>query len=135
MSRVSEGIRKQVQARAKERCEYCQMPETYAITRFHVDHIIPVRRHHGTDEIDNLAWACSGCNCHKISEIASIDPETHQLTPLFNPRTQQWDEHFEINDGFVLEKTAAGRVTAHLLDMNNLNLVDMRRYLIQAKLW
>jgi hypothetical protein len=30
-----------------------------------------------------------------------VDPETGQLTPLFHPRIDHWDEHFECRDGEI----------------------------------
>lgn len=135
MSRASQKVRQQVRQRASGRCEYCQLPEAYGISRFHADHIIPVRRHHGSEGVENLAWACVGCNTNKSSDIASYDVDTRVLTPLYNPRTQLWDDHFEIVDGFIVGKTPIGRVTIHLLQMNILGQVEMRRYLIKADLW
>ncbi|MBI5667114.1 MAG: HNH endonuclease [Chloroflexi bacterium] len=49
-------MRSQVRQRANGRCEYCQKPERYSLSRFHVDHIIPVKRHHGSKGVNNLAW-------------------------------------------------------------------------------
>ncbi|MEO8611153.1 MAG: HNH endonuclease signature motif containing protein [Chloroflexota bacterium] len=135
MNRVSQKIRQQIRERAGGRCEYCYLPELYGITRFHADHIIPVRRHLGSKSIENLAWACVSCNTNKSSDIASYDTDTRQLTPLYNPRSQLWDDHFEITDGFIIGKTPSGRVTARLLEMNILGQVEMRRYLIKAGLW
>ena len=34
------------------------------------------------------------CNRRKGSDIASIDPETGQLTPLFHPRVDRWDDQY-----------------------------------------
>jgi hypothetical protein len=31
---------------------------------------------------------------HKGPNLSSIDPETGNVTPLFNPRLQTWNEHF-----------------------------------------
>jgi hypothetical protein len=135
MSRASPKVRQQVRQRANERCEYCQLPEAYGISRFHADHVIPVRRHHGSEGVENLAWACVGCNTNKSSDIASYDVDTKQLTPLYNPRTQLWGDHFEIADGVIVGKTAIGRITVHLLQMNILGQVEMRRYLIKAGIW
>jgi len=134
MTRVSQTVRQQVSQRAGGRCEYCCLPESYSL-RFHVDHIVPIRKHGGTNGLENLAWACVICNSNKTSNIASFDPQTKQLTQLYNPRIQSWDEHFEIKDGFIVGKTAVGRTTIQVLDMNVLGQVDTRRYLIKAGLW
>jgi hypothetical protein len=42
------------------------------------------------------------------------------VTRLFNPRTQKWEEHFELNeDGHIIPRTAEGRTTARLLRFND----------------
>src|SRR5262245_35673880 len=46
-------------------------------------------------EASNLALACFDCNRYKGSDLASLDPETGSLTPLFNPRLDDWSTHFE----------------------------------------
>jgi 5-methylcytosine-specific restriction endonuclease McrA len=55
MTRVSSFVRDQVRLRAGGRCEYCRLPDKYSSYGFHVDHIIPVNRHGGSDEMLNLA--------------------------------------------------------------------------------
>jgi hypothetical protein len=57
------------------------------------------------------------------------------LTQLYHPRIQSWDEHFELKDGYIIGKTAVGRSTIQVLEMNVLGQVDTRRYLIKAGLW
>jgi 5-methylcytosine-specific restriction endonuclease McrA len=44
---------------------------------FHVEHIIP-RSAGGGDDLDNLAWACPGCNLSKTSRVILPDPLTGQ---------------------------------------------------------
>ena len=98
MTRISNIIRQQVRTRADERCEYCQLPDVYTTFSHQIDHIVP-HRHGGTDDIDNLAWACFRCNNSKSIDIASFDFETNELTLLFNPRKSLWRENF------ILQKT------------------------------
>jgi hypothetical protein len=38
----------------------------------------------------------------KGSDIASLDPLTGELVPLFNPRRDSWPDHFRL-DGPILE--------------------------------
>lgn len=132
---VSKSIRGQVQERAKSRCEYCLIPETLTHFSHQVDHIFPPR-HGGTDDLDNLAWACFRCNNNKGTDIATVDFESGERVFLYNPRQHKWDDHFIINDdGLVLGKTAIGRATARLLQMNVTKRVEMRRILIKAYRW
>ncbi len=38
--------------------------------------------------------ACFHCNRQKSNKITVIDPESHDENPLFNPRQDNWKEHF-----------------------------------------
>lgn len=135
LSRIPALLREQVRQRARRRCEYCGKPENTNTFSHQVDHIIP-ERHTGTDDFSNLAWACFQCNNSKAADIASIDEETRQLTGFFNPRTQNWDDHFTMNeDAEIIAKTIIGRVTIRLLDMNRERQVEIRRNLIDQGLW
>lgn len=99
-----------------------------------VDHITPPK-HGGTSGLNNLAWACFRRNRNKSTDIASIDEITSELTLLYNPRTQSWEEHFELRDGVILGKTAVGRVTVRILNVNHPKQVAIRRALIESGLW
>jgi len=79
---------------------------------------------------ENLAYACLRCNAWKGSDIGSVDPETGQLVSLFNPRQQEWAQHFKLQ-GFVIEPlTVEGRATARLLRLNIDKRVVERRALM-----
>jgi len=78
-------LRHLVRRRADDVCEYCGLRQEQEPLPFHVEHIIP-RQHGGADATDNLALACHHCNLHKGSDLAGLDPESGQLTRLFNPR-------------------------------------------------
>ena len=66
------------------------------------------------------------------SDIASIDPDSGTLTPLFSPRTQVWSEHFRFNGPVIEARTAIGRVTVRLLRMNMPVRVTIRERLVRA---
>ncbi|NJL84905.1 MAG: HNH endonuclease [Leptolyngbyaceae cyanobacterium SM1_1_3] len=53
--------------------------------RFTVDHVIP-KSLGDSDELDNLALACSRCNERRYSFVAGVSPETQAIVPIFNPR-------------------------------------------------
>ena len=84
------------------------------------------RHHHGSDDEFNLAFACHFCNRHKGSNLAGIDPETGELTRLFNPRTDNWNAHFRIQAGRILGLTPVGRTTVYVLNMNRPDRVRIR---------
>ncbi len=134
MSRIPKSIRESVRRGAIARCEYCLKPDLYTSQPYHADHII-AQKHRGSDELDNLAWACFQCNVCEGTDIAAIDPETNTLTPLYNPRTQEWDDHFELNHAVMIGLTAAGRATIFVLQMNSEDQIAARRLLIDNGLW
>lgn len=124
------ATRKLVRQRAGDRCEYCRLPAAADEWPFHVEHIIS-RQHGGNDDPSNLAWACSRCNLHKGPNIASIDSWTTELVALFNPRLEIWDDHFLIDQGRIVGRTAIGRATVRLLSMNYSRRKELRSRLIE----
>lgn len=114
-------------ARAQGRCEYCQSRADYTTETFAVEHIIPVSRD-GTDDLDNLALACSGCNGHKYNRVEAPDPIDGTRVPLFHPRQQKWEEHFRWSENYthVVGTTPTGRATVETLHLNRLGLVNVR---------
>lgn len=134
MSTIPEPIRQQVRLRAADRCEYCHRPGGLDTYSSQVDHIIATK-HGGKTDLSNLAWTCFRCNNFKGSDVASYDDMQGELTPLYHPRRQRWDDHFTLQDGLMIGKTPTGRVTVKLLQMNHPKQVEMRRDLIAAGLW
>ena len=86
-------IGRQVEQRAAGGCEYCRMHQSLQGATFHVEHVLP-RSLGGRSEFDNLAWACPSCNLHKSNRVEVESPEVQATVPLFNPRTDNWDDHF-----------------------------------------
>lgn len=121
-------IRAAVAERATHCCEYCLLARVDYSWPFHVEHIIP-RQHGGDDSLDNLAYACPRCNRYKGPNLTAIDPETGRITPLFNPRNQNWPDHFQLIEDYIQGITEAGRTTVRLLRMNAENRRDLRREL------
>ena len=125
-------FRSQVRERAQGRCEYCHLPEEADVIAFEVDHII-AEQHGGLTKLNNLAYSCFECNRKKGPNLTSIDPQTNEITILFNPRTQQWSDHFQLSkDGTLTGGTAAGRTTIRLLKLNDPERMQERVGLIAA---
>lgn len=103
MSRISPQQREQVRQRAGGLCEYCRKAEGYSAHSHQVDHIIS-QRHHGSDALENNAWACLRFNINKGTDIGGYDSQTGQLAPFYNPRTQRWDDHFELQGAEIAGK-------------------------------
>ena len=131
---VPAAIRQVVAARARAVCEYCRTPAQFATQGFTLDHIRP-RAAGGTTTLENLAWACFGCNAHKHTQTHALDSQTDAYAALFNPRQQTWKEHFAWNEDLtcVIGKTACGRATIAALQLNRPGLVNLRRVLAVAK--
>jgi hypothetical protein len=98
------------------------------------DHVVAVK-HGGPTEAPNLALACFDCNRYKGSDIASVDAETGALTPLFNPRVDDWSAHFATEGGEIVPRTPTARVTVALLRLNLPVRVDVRRELADLGRW
>lgn len=138
---ISDEIRQAIRERANYLCEYCHSSERLSANRFTVDHVIP-RSLGGSDALDNLALACRRCNERRYNFVAGIDPETQDIVPLFNPRKQQWAEHFVWQDkGVAIEGiTPIGRATCLRLDLNDIrypaedSIRATRRFWIQTGL-
>lgn len=129
MSAVAPQLRNAVARRAGNRCEYCRMPDQLQIGGFEAYHILP-RSRQGTTTLENLAWACPHCNCHKSDHTESTDQATDAVVALFHPRGQRWDEHFRWSSeqSFVIEGiTPCGRATVACLQFNHPEMVRIRR--------
>jgi hypothetical protein len=111
-------LEEQVRHRADDRCEYCRMHQSLQGASFHLEHIIPCSRG-GTSDLDNLAWACPGCNLRKSDRVDSVDPESGTSVFLFHPRLHAWHEHFSWRGFQIIGSTPIGRATIAVLDLNH----------------
>jgi hypothetical protein len=126
---ISVALRRLVENRAHEKCEYCLIPSGLSFYFHEIDHIIP-EKHGGRTEADNLAYTCWRCNRHKGSDLGSFDPQTDEFCFLFHPRTDGWSQHFEMQGLEILGLTPIGRTTVRLLQLNSLErLTERGRYL------
>jgi 5-methylcytosine-specific restriction endonuclease McrA len=131
---ISHGQRERIAARGAFRCEYCLLHQDYAVKRHEPDHVIP-KKHGGSDADENLAWACFQCNRHKGSEVGAVDLDTGHLVRLFNPRQQNWADHFVLDGARIIPLTGIGRVTELVLQFNRPEQLAIREVLIQAGLY
>lgn len=131
--KIATRIKGMVAARARGYCEYCKSHEDFSSASYAVEHIIP-RFKMGSDELDNLAYSCLGCNAYKHTKISFVDPETGFETYIFNPRTQIWTDHFCWDDSclMLIGLTPTGRATIELLRLNRPALLNLRRALVTS---
>lgn len=104
------------------------------MARLEIEHIIPTAKG-GGDEESNLWLACPICNRHKSDKISAIDPETGEEVLLYNPRTQDWNEHFQWSeDGLrVVGLTPIGRGTVIALQLDSdPDAIVTRSYWVEA---
>ena len=97
---------------------------------FCLDHIQP-KAADGVTRLDNLAFACPGCNAFKSDKRAALDPVTRKAARLFHPRRGSWEAHFRWSaDGLdLLPLTGIARVTITVLRLNRPALRNLRRAL------
>jgi len=127
---MNAALRKLVRRRAEARCECCRLPQSaQPFVTFHIEHII-AKQHGGSDDPENLCVACQRCNFHKGPNLAGVHPVTGNVERLFDPRRQEWAEHFELRGPVVLGRTPGGRATVAVLAMNEEGRVELRAALI-----
>jgi len=115
---IPSPLRKLVIERAKGKCEYCLISEDFAMYSHEIDHIIALK-HGGETIASNLALSCLPCNRHKESDLASLDPITGEIVPLFNPRRQSWADHLpfrknRLNNAMIVGITPVGNTISLL---------------------
>lgn len=132
MASISKLLREKVTTRAKGLCEYCQVAQTIVID-MEIDHIVPESLGGETSEA-NLCLACAGCNNFKSDAQTAIDPETGQRVPLYNPRAQDWNAHFQWSDNGtqLIGLTPIGRATISKLRINRDLAVRARERWVKA---
>ncbi|MDJ0755024.1 MAG: HNH endonuclease signature motif containing protein [Ardenticatenaceae bacterium] len=118
-------LRSQVIERANNRCEYCCLSQVGQEATFHIDHVKPIKNG-GKTTIDNLALACVSCSLHKSARELAPDPESKKTVPIFNPRQQEWSEHFQWAGFHLRGQTPTGRATVFALKQNRPLILAIR---------
>jgi len=113
---IPAALKRAVIERANRQCEYCHKPPV-SFFPHEFDHVT-AQKHGGATTLDNLAYTCFEFNRYKGSDLSSLDPETNLITPLFNPRSQQWTDHFRFGEGYIIPLTPESRTTVFLLRLN-----------------
>jgi len=134
-SRLSSQQKTAVKQRAQDCCEYCWSQEAYSPDTFSVEHIVPLARG-GTNDANNLANACQGCNNRKFVSTEAIDSLTGAMAVLYHPRRDRWAEHFAWDEDYLvmIGLTPTGRATVEKLELNRKGVVNLRRLLQESGL-
>jgi hypothetical protein len=124
----SEEIRLFIRSRAENCCEYCKSQDKFSPVFFTIDHINPIAAG-GSNELENLAYACSLCNRLKWQKVAIFDSISNQSVPIFNPRNDTWLHHFQWSDDYfqLIGISAVGRATISELQLNREKLIRFRK--------
>ena len=133
MDHISSALRHKVATAAGHRCGYCLTDQRISGAQMHIEHIIPVSQ--GGDSTEANLWlACAWCNSYKGAKTYATDPVTGGEVPLFNPRTQQWFDHFRWSDdgAHIIGLTPIGRATVLTLKLNNEFILPARRNWVLA---
>ncbi|MBL1176773.1 HNH endonuclease [Pantanalinema sp. GBBB05] len=124
---ISESLKTQIRECDRDRCCYCLTSEANSGIPMSFDHIQPQSKG-GNTSFENVCLACRSCNEYKSDSTEAQDPLTGEIVPLFNPRAQQWSEHFvwSLDATRVEGQTPVGRATIAALRMNNPVIVAAR---------
>jgi hypothetical protein len=125
MTSIPLPLRRSVIQRANNRCEYCGISQLGQVATFHIDHVIPVVAG-GETLTENLALACVSCSLRKGARQELVDAESGECVAFFNPRQQQWSEHFAWLGVEVVGLTAMGRAMVQTLDLNRSTMLAIR---------
>ena len=104
------------------------MPEEDVFYRHQIDHVISLK-HDGETVPENLAYACFPCNNSKGTDIGTVLLPNKIFSRLYNPRSDNWNEHFEIDAGVIYSKSIIGDATLKILKFNEIDRVIERNIL------
>lgn len=127
MGKISKKIKQLIADRAEHCCEYCLSQAKFSPDYFSIEHIIPSTKA-GSDGLENLAYSCLACNSHKFTAVLALDPLTGLEAQLYNPRVDNWGEHFRWSDDCseLLGISSTGRATIERLCLNRKSVVNLR---------
>lgn len=131
--RKLDELRQRVREAAGERCGYCLSPQPLVMGKLEIEHIIP-RAGGGSDEESNLWLSCGLCHRYKGAQVEAVDPRAGKAVTLYNPRSDNWHEHFSWSaDGAkIIGVTSVGHATIVALNLNNEVAVEVCRNWILA---
>jgi hypothetical protein len=85
------------------------------------------------DNAELQAWSvCFFCNVYKGPNLAGLDPATGKITRLYHPRRHRWTYHFRFDGSTLVGRTAIGRTTIDVLQINHPKLIALRGILMEA---
>lgn len=76
----------------------------------------------------NLAFACAECNGFKGSDLVSYASD-ESIVRFFDPRRDNWDDHFVIVGSRIEPRTSTGEVTVRIFRFNTERRTKLRAIL------
>jgi HNH endonuclease len=121
---VSAETRAAVRMTFGGRCSYCGVSETSVGGALEIDHVHPLAAG-GSDEIENLVYACTACNRFK-GEYAP-PPDAPESLRLLHPRRDDTSAHISATaQGRLLGLTPRGWFHIQRLHLNRAQLIELR---------
>jgi hypothetical protein len=114
---INAALRRLVATRADGLCEYCLINEedTFLAARWITSSVkSTVDKPTLTTWLTPVPFAIG-----PRAVIGSIVQQTGSFVRFFNPRTDQWAEHFVLDGVAIVARSDIGEVTARILDFNN----------------
>lgn len=111
---------------ADGRCEFCRTPLPYALELIPTE-IVPTM--HERIVFENLCLTCAYCHKLRVHQEMAIDPLSTVQVSLFNPRRENWHEHFVWTSDFqqMAGLTAIGRATILHMRLHSKYYVNLRQ--------
>jgi HNH endonuclease len=125
---ISAELRRLVVSRAQQICEYCLIHEDDTFFGCEIDHIVS-EKHGGLTAEGNLAYACLACNRNKGTDLGSVWEPSGSLIRFFNPRLDEWADHFSLDEVVIRPITTIGSVTERIFRLNEIERLLERRAL------
>jgi hypothetical protein len=130
MSKVALAVetRALVMQRSGHCCEYCKSQDKFSPVYFTIDHIAPLIEG-GSNDIENVAYACMPCNRLKWKKTMVFDPISQVNVPIFNPRLDVWERHFQWSGNYlsIIGISATGRAMVSELQLIRKKLIRYRK--------
>ena len=118
---ISAELRRTVRTLYAFTCGYCGITETEVGAYLTIDHYQPVDAG-GSDDVDNLVYACHACNLHKSNAWNLLDP------PILHPlRTDMQLHVHSLLDGTLQGLTPEGIRHIATLHLNRVPLMKQRK--------
>jgi len=122
---ITAATRALVRERYVACCGYCGVPESAVGNELELDHFQP-RAHGGSDELDNLVYACPACNRYKSAYWPAADAPEHLR--LLHPGRDDLATHIvETVSGRLVGLTARGWFHIRWLHLNRALLISFRQ--------